>query len=352
MALYATEGSANKVANALGCNRRSIDKIVNRVKRHAAAAGYAPEQDFVNAAKPGFSIERTTELQGADGQRKLMWIREKKVKAEEHDPCWEQYLTVYPMGDPHIGMYSWAAETGDDFDTDMATKQLVAAMRLLVDASPPSARCLIINLGDFFHSDTLDNQTRRSGHALDVDTRISRVWALGMTAMIACIDAARHKHKHVTVRNEIGNHDDHTSMLLGLALEAYFKDEPRVHIDTSPAKFFYYRFGKCLIGTTHGDTAKFPKLQGIMAADRPKDWGKTVHRYWYTGHFHTSKIEEYPGVLCEQFRTLAAKDAWTAGAGYRSGRDMRAIVMHEKDGEVERYRKDIRQVKKAVEKGK
>jgi hypothetical protein len=100
-----------------------------------------------------------------------------------------------------------------------------------------------------------------------------------------------------------------------------------------------------LIGTTHGDTCKFPKLAGVMAADKPKAWGRTKHRYWYTGHFHSSKVEEYPGVLCEQFRTLAAKDAYTAGAGYRSGRDMRVIVLHKEFGETERHRVDVMQLK-------
>jgi hypothetical protein len=54
---------------------------------------------------------------------------------------------------------------------------------------------------------------------------------------------------------------------------------------------------------------------------------------------------EFPGVIWESFRTLAGKDAWTASKGYRSGRDMYAIV-HAKDyGEVERHRVDISMLK-------
>jgi hypothetical protein len=43
----------------------------------------------------------------------------------------------------------------------------------------------------------------------------------------------------------------------------------------------------------------------------------------------------------ETFRTLAAKDAWHAGKGYRSGRDMYAITHHINHGEIMRTRCDI-----------
>jgi hypothetical protein len=45
--------------------------------------------------------------------------------------------------------------------------------------------------------------------------------------------------------------------------------------------------------------------------------------------------------VVEAFRTLAARDAWHAGQGYRAGRDMRLLVHHKDFGEVERHRCDI-----------
>lgn len=78
-----------------------------------------------------------------------------------------------------------------------------------------------------------------------------------------------------------------------------------------------------------------------MAADRPEDWGQTRHRYFYTGQIHNQTVTELPGLVCESFRTLAAKDAYAAGAGYRAGRDMRLIVHHRDHGEIERHRCDV-----------
>jgi hypothetical protein len=361
-------GSNKKAAAALGINRRSIDKSMKIIKNRAIKHGYAPDHDMTHTAPDGFTVAGTSTLYDLDGNQRLQWVKTKadgcnselmhdaivdgllnSLDGQESKPVkkpekvYENMLSVYPMGDPHIGMYCWSQESGADFNVEIATEQLTDAMRRLVATSPPSKYALIVNLGDFFHSDNLRNETK-SGNKLDVDTRISRVWELGMTALITCIDEAKKKHEFVTVRNEIGNHDDHTSMLLSLAMDAWYKNDDRVIIDRSPAKFFYMKFGKNLIGTTHGDTIKMNSLAGIMAADQPENWGKTIHRYWYTGHFHSSKVEEYPGVLVEQFRTLAAKDAWTASRGYRSGRDMRLIVLHRENGEIERHRVDIHEI--------
>ena len=90
----------------------------------------------------------------------------------------------------------------------------------------------------------------------------------------------------------------------------------------------------------HGNGIKPDQLGQIMAVDRAQDWGETVHRYWYTGHVHTRRVFELPGVLVESFRTLAAPDAWTASMGYRSGRDMHAVTLHAEHGEVIRQRVD------------
>ena len=155
--------------------------------------------------------------------------------------------------------------------------------------------------------------------------------------MRRCIDKALEKHATVQVINEIGNHDDQTAVVLSLCLAQFYENNPRVVVDTSPAHFHWLRFGRCLIGVTHGNNTKPDRLPGIMAADRPQDWGETAHRYWYTGHVHHDSLKEYPGCTVETFRTLAARDAWHHMSGYRAGRDMKADVLHREHGRINRH---------------
>jgi hypothetical protein len=245
-------------------------------------------------------------------------------------------LTVIPMGDPHIGMYAWAAECGEDFDADIAERELRSAIVDLVDRTPPSETCILLNLGDFFHADNMASETSRSGNKLDTDSRWGRVLYIGIWAMVDCIYACLKKHKKVVVRNNVGNHDDHTSVMLNIALQMYFHNNKRVVIDHNNNHFWYYQFGKVLLASTHGDTAKPKDLPAIMLADAEHVVG-TKHRYWLTGHIHSSHKQEFAGCIWESFRTLAGKDAWHSSMGYRSGRDMQAIVYHKEYGEMSRH---------------
>jgi len=363
-ALIENGGNRRKTAKQIGLSERGLYQLIARVKQYAARHGVSPDHGLTHATPPGFAVKGVSTLYNADGEQTAQWV---KTTAEAERPealreaileAFEDYrgrgkvsaapkhsdadlMTVYPMGDPHLGAYSWAEETGDDFDLKIAEQNLCESVSRLVACSPKSEVGLILNLGDFFHSDTSENRTLRSGHALDVDTRWAKVLRVGVRAMMQCIESACRKHQTVIVKNLIGNHDDHTSQMLSIALGLFYEGNERVIIDESPSKFWFHRFGRVLIGATHGDTCKPTALPGIMAHDRAGDWGETKHRYWYTGHIHSQTVMEFPGVLWESFRTLAGKDAWTASKGYRSGRDMYAIVHAKDHGEVERHRVDI-----------
>jgi hypothetical protein len=167
--------------------------------------------------------------------------------------------------------------------------------------------------------------------------------------MRRCIDRALERHNIVRVINEIGNHDDHSAIMLAICLANFYEREPRVIVDTSPNRFHWYRFGANLIGTTHGHSVKAADLPGIMANDRPKDWGETKYRFWYTGHVHHDQLKEYRGCTVETFRTLAAADAWHNSQGYRSGRDMKLDVIHRERGRICRHVVGIADLRPEVE---
>lgn len=243
-------------------------------------------------------------------------------------------LSVYPMGDPHVGMLTWKEETGLNFNLRIAESDLNTAIQYLVEQGEPTDEALIVNLGDFFHTDNSSNQTLRHKNKLDVDGRWPKLLRVGLSCMISSIEVALTKHQKVYVVNEIGNHDDHSSIFLAVAVDAFYHDEPRVVVDLSPAKFHWHTFGKNLIGITHGDTVKPNALEAIMACDKPEEWGASEHRYWYTGHIHHQSKWEFRGCTVESFRTLAPKDAWHHSQGYRARSDMTKILLHKEHGEV------------------
>jgi hypothetical protein len=255
----------------------------------------------------------------------------------------DDLLCVYPIGDAHCGMHAWEMDASANFDLSIFERNLYAAVDHLVDIAPRAGHALIVNLGDALHSDGTHGTTTK-GTRVDVDSRWPRVFAVFIRTMRRIIDRALDKHAHVTVITERGNHDFDASAAIAVCLAQFYEREPRVTIDTSPAKFHWFRFGQNLIGTTHGDTVKLDQLGPIMACDRKEDWGTTSFRYWYVGHVHHSQVKEYPGVVVETFRTLASSDAWHHGQGYRSGRDMRCLIIDRNGGEVNRHTVGIQQI--------
>ena len=233
-------------------------------------------------------------------------------------------------------MLAWAPESGADFDLAICEDLMTRAMRDLVLRGPRAKRALIVNLGDFFHSDNAHGHTTNSQHSLDIDGRHPKVLATGLRIFTTLIDSALEHHDHVTVDCRIGNHDAHTSLMLSIALAAYYRNEPRVTIPPTITQRSYHVHGACLIGTTHGDREKPDKLPGLMAAERPADWGRTRHRVWYVGHVHHRTVVEHVGCRVETFGTLAGRDSWHAAQGYLSGRDMHRITMHSAYGEIGR----------------
>jgi hypothetical protein len=308
----------------------------------------------------GHRVKGVSSLVGPDGTISAQWIKtvaepdpaeviarametlERRVTPREgYIPCppspgVDNLMAVYVLGDPHIGMRAWAPETGASYDLEIAERVLVGAVRDLVLRGPRARRAIVLNLGDFLHADTAHGHTTQGQHTLDLDGRALKVLTVAMRIFTAMIDAALEHHEHVTVDCRIGNHDGHTSLMLAIAVAAHYRNEPRIAVPLPVAHRAYHRFGRVLIGTTHGDRAKGDDLPSIMAAERPEDWGGTRHRYWYCGHVHHSTLKEHRGAKVETFRTMAARDGWHAAQGYVSGRDMHRIVLHRQHGEVSR----------------
>lgn len=358
-------GSMREAAKALGCNPSNIRQSIEAVKKKAAIYGFSPEHDMVRPVPETHVAKGVSTYYNKEGKPAGQWVKSSLIEEKREEVVREaikaladagkglapvikgpahteaDLAAVIPVGDPHFGLYVWAQECGEDFDTDIARKLSLAAVDRLVASSPACSVGVLLLLGDILHANDQTNQTPAHKHQLDVDTRFVRVVRVTVETWRHAILRMKERFGKVVVKLLPGNHDPTAVWALAYALHAYFSSDPAVEIDLGPSKFWYFKFGKVLIGSTHGDTVKPERLPGIMAADKHQDWGDTRFRYWYTGHIHSKNSIEFPGVQWESFRTLAPADSYAASHGYRSGRDMVLIVHHREHGEIERHRCDV-----------
>lgn len=318
--------------------------------------------DFASGppAPDGYKVKGVSTLYDAEGERKLEWVKidaDRKRQEElfremikalvsdlprlplidppEYDE--EHLLACYPVGDHHNGMFSWHEETGADYDIKIAETILMRAMDYLLSATPASKHALIPVLGDFTHHDGYEPVTPTNKNQLDTDSRFPKIIRVALRSIRYLVERAAQKHEIVTLVIIPGNHDPATSIFLMEALANIYEDNPRIKVDTSPALFHYFHFGKCLFGMYHGHRVKLENLPMIMATDQPDMWGKTEFRYWLTGHIHKDSAKDLVGCKVESLRVLASPDAWGTGEGYRPMRDMKAIVYHKDHGEKARH---------------
>jgi len=332
--------------------------IANRIARYRQKGLLKLESG--NSVQDGLDLRGTSTLYDGDGNVKIQWV---KTDAKKEDQLFyfkeaieafvdsprvrssaiiplptsidADTMSVYSIGDAHIGLLAWGEETGEDYDSDIGTADLISAINLLVEQAHPSEEAFIIDTGDWYHSNGQQNTTT-AGTRVDVDSRFSKMIQTGLDLAVALVERALTKHNVVHWHSAIGNHDTYASLYVTTFLKAWFRDNERVIVHDTPSIFMYHQFGKNLIGITHGHTAKAEKLGEIMSVDCKHLWSESDHRYWYTGHIHHQSVKEFTNCVVETFNTLTGKDAWHAAAGYRSKQSMKSITLHREYGEISR----------------
>tara|TARA_B100001059_G_C17746055_1_gene534373 strand:+ start:99 stop:1286 length:1188 start_codon:yes stop_codon:yes gene_type:complete len=362
-----------RAAGVLGISQSTMRDYVSITKNTAAAAGYSENWDASRHVPEGeFVIGRS--IYTSDDEGNKAWLKTKRTMSEAaRDKALQSFvdgltkgvkpykpkakpktkkfdsnlLPTIVIGDAHFGMRADARETkGRDYDTKMASQDMLAAVDYLVDLAPASEKCLLVNVGDFIHANG-SSGTTFGGTKLDVDTRIEVVLETAAQTFLFAIDKLLAKHKSCVVVMARGNHDSDTAIALALILKFYYSKEPRVTI-LDPHGFFHtVQFGKNLLAVHHGDKVKAVKLGAILPKMLPEQWSETVYRKWLVGHIHhQNAIETDNGVFVEAFGTLAPPDSWHAGAGYGASSVMNQVVFHRDGGEVIRHVYQIRDSRK------
>ncbi len=249
-------------------------------------------------------------------------------------------LTFTACNDWHAGMFSWAMETGQNWDLKKAEKNIGDGIEDAISRSPNSKTMIVLGGGDLTHADNNENRTSRSKNILDVDGRHQKVVATAGRLMVRTIDAALRKSENVIVRNLKGNHDEETAPSIAWFLAAWYRNDPRVEVDLDQSLFFYRQHGLVMLAATHGHSAKLRDMPQIMAHRQPEMWGSTRYRYAHGFHVHHSSkyATEGGGVIMESHQAPIPQDAWHYGSGFLSGRSLQTITYHKDYGEVSRVR--------------
>jgi hypothetical protein len=226
--------------------------------------------------------------------------------------------------DLHVGKMAWGAEAGADYDLKIAERIATAAVSDLLEQvghrHSQIAQILLPFGNDFFQYDTPAGTTT-AGTQVDHDGRFQKMYRVGhQIAMWMIRECVKVAPVHIPVVP--GNHDETAAFTMGMVLEAEFRREKRVTFDNGPAQRKYYRYGKTLLGFTHGNNEKIADLPGLMSVERSEDWALSTCREFHIGHFHHGKkrepitVEDMKGCTVRWLRSLSASDSWHHKKGF------------------------------------
>lgn len=330
-------------------------------KRQLAKSGWSPEHDMTKEVPEPYALKGTSTLYDKDGNVVMQWVKtaldkemELALLQEAVDAISEtivpeaprpytrgaapsELLDLFILTDYHLGMLSWAEETGADWDMKIAEDLLVKWFEAAIDAAPPAQVAIFGQLGDFLHWDGLDAVTPSSGHVLDADTRFQKLVRVAIRAQRRIIAMLLDKFPQVHVVCAEGNHDMASSIWMRELLHALYSDEPRVTVDRSPDPYYCYEHGEVALFFHHGHKRKAEQLETVLVAKFREVYGRTKYAYAHVGHLHHKKVLESPIMTVEQHRTLAAKDAYASRGGWLSERSASVITYHARFGEVARF---------------
>lgn len=353
--------SQRDIATDLGVSRGTVVTHIETVKRVAAKQGYSPEHDYVHTVPDGYTVKGVSTYYNNEGKPTGQWVksaadkeRQLEILCERIDAALENIppfepqpapdttnadlLSLLTITDFHLGMYAYAAESGDDWDVTIARNVFMNSIHDMINSCPNSEVGLLCQLGDFLHWDgILSASTPSSHHALDADTRYAKLVDLAMSVMTEAVSLMLKKFGKVIVVSAEGNHDISGSIWLRKHIKHVFAND-RVEVIDNDYPFYAYLWGETMLGFHHGHKVRLAQLAKLFSSEprTRKMWGEATQSYLHCGHLHHERVVEDAGAITEQHPTLAARDAYAARGGWQSLRGAKVITYHKTDGEIHR----------------
>lgn len=351
-------GSQAKAAQSLGLSERPFRAALQRLRMRAAQQGYAPENDQTRPVPNAQTLGGVSTLYGEDGQIKAQWVKSKDKKDQEIISLIDQIelkplpaikepkgkkrklCALYTITDFHIGMYSWAKECGEEWNTEIAGETYLSAMNDMVKHGQEAEEAILNIQGDFLHYDSMDAITPMNKHLLDSDTRFPKMAELSMDLILWSCELLLKTHKRVRVVMAQGNHDLVSMIWLRKIVKNAYKKNSRLILNDSESEYYAELFGKTFIGIHHGHRIKREKLPHMFSCDHftREMWGKAAYSHIHCGHYHHQvESNEVGGAVVTQHPTLSPRDSYAVKHGYMSRSRSFLYIYDDQGDEVSRY---------------
>tara|TARA_R100001443_G_scaffold113436_1_gene128078 strand:+ start:1828 stop:2913 length:1086 start_codon:yes stop_codon:yes gene_type:complete len=248
-------------------------------------------------------------------------------------------LLISPA-DIHIGKLCKSFVSGEEYNKQIAVQRTLEAIDgILQKSNGFNIDKLVLCIGnDVMHIDTPSGGKTTRGTVQDVDGMFFEHFHIAKRLYINIIETLVSFYPDLHIVYNSSNHDYLTGFCLADTIATYFRNSKNITFDISLHHRKYYTYYDNLIGSTHGDGAKWDLLPLLMA-DESRDWSDTKYRYMFTHHVH-HKISNKDLIGCsvESFRSPSPSDTWHSKMGFTSSNNqaIEGFIFSKHNGQVSR----------------
>lgn len=228
------------------------------------------------------------------------------------------------IADLHLGKLCWNGDTGNNFDYKIARELFYRIINEICNELQvkPIEYITFVWANDFFNSDNIE-QTTTAGTRQDTDVRWQKLFNVGVEMLVNAIDVLS-KIAPIKTFWTPSNHDEVTGYHALKYLDAWFRANPNIEIDSGASYRKYQLYGNTLIGYTHGckihsngTKEKASRLASLMPIEAREMWGQAQYCEMHVGHLHSEHmIQEINGVIVRRIASPTPADAWHTESGY------------------------------------
>ncbi len=367
-------GSQVKAAEALGIARSTLQDRLKKAE-HSAMEAAASELGFpaeevksywIKTDNGSYYVKRDTDVSYNDLRQGFLDFAKQHspvVKKREYKQA--DHLLVIDPADIHFNKLALTAETGNEYNLDIAENRLLNGVAdLLAKADMFGIDRIVFVLGnDALHTDSHLPQTT-GGTPQDQVTLWWNAYLRAKEAFIQAITLCSH-YAPVHLVHCPSNHDWRSGWMLSDSISSWFRNDENVITKDSSLSIShrkYIQYGNNLLGFTHGDGAREGELASLMQLEARKAWSESLYATWYCHHLHvkdrktygktpmriekdhtavtvirSGSIDPEQNVFVEIVRSPSGSDAWHHRNGY-TGKQAIECFMHNVDrGPVVRF---------------
>lgn len=218
--------------------------------------------------------------------------------------------------DVHFGKLGWHGELGENenYDLEIAKKRFLDnSYSYIDDIQDKGIEKILYVIGqDFIHSEpdgSTINKTKQ-----DCDGRYQKIFQTACEALIESIESFA-DIAPVDVVLVQGNHSETSEFFMAEFIRAYFRNDSRIKVDSSPVLRKYYRYGETLLGLSHGEY-EGKRIWELMPAEAKEFWGLTTFHEFLLGHLHSESTQGNSSVIIRRIPSICGVDAWSKKMGY------------------------------------